>query len=156
MAAGQTMWMVNQFEAGPLTGGKRDRALTRARSLAGPRWHRELLRMIAETPEDAILENQIMIVPPLPRWTGRRVALIGDAAHGLSPHISAGGTLGIEDAGVLRTALTTAPDLSGALSGTSGSGWRDSMPYASSRPRSNTRTGRPSSPSATPLSATGC
>jgi 2-polyprenyl-6-methoxyphenol hydroxylase-like FAD-dependent oxidoreductase len=72
---------------------------------------------------------------PLPRWTGAHVALIGDAAHvaligdaahvaligdaahGLSPHISAGGTLGIEDAGVLRTALETAPGLAVALTG---------------------------------------
>ncbi|MDT8911910.1 FAD-dependent monooxygenase [Amycolatopsis sp. PS_44_ISF1] len=115
VAEGRTMWMVNQFEAGPRTGGKRDRALARARHLAGAGWHGELLRMIAETPEAAILENRITLVPPLPRWTGRRVALIGDAAHGLSPHIAAGGTLGIEDAGVLRTALKTTPDLTEAL-----------------------------------------
>jgi 2-polyprenyl-6-methoxyphenol hydroxylase-like FAD-dependent oxidoreductase len=107
VAADRTMWMVNQFDAGPLTGSKRDRALTRARNLAGPHWHQDLLRLIERTPEDAILENQIMLVPPLPRWTGRRVALIGDAAHALSPHISAGGTLGIEDAGVLSAALKT-------------------------------------------------
>jgi 2-polyprenyl-6-methoxyphenol hydroxylase-like FAD-dependent oxidoreductase len=105
VAEGQTMWMVNQFEAGPLTGSKRDRALQRARHLAEAGWHDELLRMIAETPEDAILENQIMLVPPLPRWTSQRVALIGDAAHGLSPHIAAGGTLGIEDVSALRAAL---------------------------------------------------
>jgi 2-polyprenyl-6-methoxyphenol hydroxylase-like FAD-dependent oxidoreductase len=111
----QTMWMVNQFAAGPLTGGKRDRALRRARHLADAGWHDDLLRMIADTPEDSILENEIMFVPPLARWTGARVALVGDAAHGLSPHIAAGGTLGIEDAGVLREALRTAPDLRGAL-----------------------------------------
>jgi salicylate hydroxylase len=115
VAEGRTMWMVNQFEAGPLTGGTRDRALRRARHLAGAGWHDELLRMIADTPEDSILENEIMFVPPLRRWTGTRVALIGDAAHGLSPHIAAGGTLGIEDAGVLRVALRTAPDLREAL-----------------------------------------
>jgi 2-polyprenyl-6-methoxyphenol hydroxylase-like FAD-dependent oxidoreductase len=111
----RTMWMVNQFEAGTLEGSKRDRALQRARNLAEAGWHDELLRLIARTPEDAILENQIMLVPPMPRWTGRRVALIGDAAHGLSPHISAGGTLGIEDATVLRVALATAPALPEAL-----------------------------------------
>ncbi|MEU9454170.1 FAD-dependent monooxygenase [Streptomyces sp. NPDC048277] len=112
---GQTMWMVNQFEAGPLTGGKRDRALDRARNLAEAGWHDDLLRMIADTPEEAILENQIMFVPPLQRWTGERVALIGDAAHGLSPHISAGGTLGVEDAGVLRASLDAEPDTAKAL-----------------------------------------
>jgi len=102
---GRVMWMVNQFDAGPLTGRKRDRALVRARNLAGDGWHQELLDMIEGTPEELILENQIMVVPPLPRWTGDGVALIGDAAHGLSPHISAGGTLGIEDADALRAAL---------------------------------------------------
>ena len=116
VAAGRTMWMVNQFEAGELTGGKRDRALSRARHLAAEGWHEDLLRMIAATPEEAILENRIMLVPPLPRWTGRHVALIGDAAHGLSPHIAAGGTLGIEDVGELRSALTGEPDLGAALS----------------------------------------
>jgi 2-polyprenyl-6-methoxyphenol hydroxylase-like FAD-dependent oxidoreductase len=99
------MWMVNQFDAGPLVGSSRDRALGRAQNLAGPDWHQELLEMISRTPSDAILENQIMLVPPLPRWTDGHVALIGDAAHGLSPHISAGGTLGIEDAGVLCESL---------------------------------------------------
>jgi len=111
----QTMWMVNQFDAGDLTGSKRDRALQRARNLAEDGWHDELLRMIADTPEDDILENQIMYVPPLPRWTSGHVALIGDAAHGLSPHIAAGGTLGIEDIGVLRSELTDAPNLAEAL-----------------------------------------
>jgi 2-polyprenyl-6-methoxyphenol hydroxylase-like FAD-dependent oxidoreductase len=115
IADGLTMWMVNQFAAGPLAGSKRDRARERARNLAEAGWHDELLSMIERTPEDVILENQIMLVPPLQRWAGGRVALIGDAAHGLSPHIAAGGTLGIEDVTVLRSALLSAPDLGSAL-----------------------------------------
>jgi salicylate hydroxylase len=111
----ETMWMVNQFDAGDLVGGKRERALARARNLAEDGWHEDLLRMIADTPEDDILENQIMYVPPLPRWTSDHVALIGDAAHGLSPHIAAGGTLGIEDVGVLRSELQDAPSVKEAL-----------------------------------------
>jgi len=71
--------------------------------------------MIAETTEEAILENQIMYVPPPARWTSERVAPIGDAAHGLPPHIPAGGTLGIEDVGVLRASLTDEPDTAKAL-----------------------------------------
>jgi len=115
VAEGQTMWMVNQFQAGPLTGTKRERALRRARNLAEAGWHDDLLRMIADTPEEAILENAITLVPPLTRWTSPRVALIGDAAHGLSPHIAAGGTLGVEDVGVLRASLSAAPDTATAL-----------------------------------------
>lgn len=117
ITAGETMWFVNQFEVGTLTGSKRDRALERARNLAEDGWHEDLLDMIAATPEESILENQIMVVPPLARWTSPRVALIGDAAHGLSPHIAAGGTLGIEDVGVLRKALATASTLREALTG---------------------------------------
>jgi salicylate hydroxylase len=107
--------MVNQLGSAPLTGPKRDRALERARNLAEAGWHDELLRMIAATPEEAILENQIMVVPPLPHWTSGHVALIGDAAHALSPHLAAGGTLGIEDAAVLRSELESAPTPAEAL-----------------------------------------
>ena len=115
VADGRTMWMVNQFEAGPLVGSKRERALYRARNLAENGWQDELLTMIENTPEDAILENQIMLVPALSKWSGAHVTLIGDAAHGLSPHLSAGGTLGIEDATVLRETLRTEPGLGAAL-----------------------------------------
>lgn len=117
IARDRTIWMVNQFDAGPLVGSKRERALERARHLARTGWNDNLLSMIAETPEESILENRITLVPELPRWTGSRVALIGDAAHGLSPHIAAGGTLGIEDVGVLRGSLTAEADLEKALTG---------------------------------------
>ncbi|WP_280432014.1 FAD-dependent oxidoreductase [Nocardia brasiliensis] len=115
VAEGETMWFIGQFDAPARTGGKREHTLRLARHLARDGWHDELLRMIAATPEDDILENQVVIVPTLPRWTGARVALIGDAAHGLSPHVAAGGTLGIEDVSVLRAALASAPTLRAAL-----------------------------------------
>ncbi|WP_268253370.1 FAD-dependent monooxygenase [Streptomyces violarus] len=115
IAHDRTMWMVNQFDAGPLTGSKRERALERARNLAEAGWNDDLLSLIAETPEESILENQVTLVPELPHWTSARVALIGDAAHGLSPHIASGGTLGIEDVGVLRSSLTAEADREKAL-----------------------------------------
>ena len=43
------------------------------------------------------------------------MALTGDAAHGPSPHISAGGALGIEDAGVLRASPAVGPRTATAL-----------------------------------------
>ncbi|MDX3636126.1 FAD-dependent monooxygenase [Streptomyces europaeiscabiei] len=115
IARDRTVWMVNQFDAGPLTGNKRERALERAQNLAEAGWNDDLLSMIAETPEESILENQVRLVPELPHWTSARVALIGDAAHGLSPHIASGGTLGIEDVGVLCSSLTADADLGKAL-----------------------------------------
>ncbi|GIJ44875.1 FAD-dependent oxidoreductase [Virgisporangium aliadipatigenens] len=110
-----TMWMVNQFGCGELSGSKREQALERAHRMNDDGWHDDLIRMIEATPEESILANQVMMVPPLPTWTGARTVLIGDAAHALSPHISAGGTLGIEDVGVLAGTLSAQPDLSLAL-----------------------------------------
>lgn len=52
-----------------------------------------------------------MYVPEIPTWTSGRVALIGDAAHALSPHISAGGTLGVGDVRVLVHLLLKKNDL---------------------------------------------
>lgn len=103
---GMTMWMVNQFDCAPLTGTSKEQALKRAALLAEGGWNDALAGLIEATPDEAILRNHIMYVPPLPRWTSDRVVLVGDAAHGLSPHIAAGGTLGIEDVGVLVRALT--------------------------------------------------
>jgi len=111
----QVMWMVNQFESAPSVLTKKEEALKRAAYITDGKWNDALIQLIKATPESSILYNQIMYVPELPRWTSGRVALIGDAAHALSPHISAGGTLGIEDVKVLVSALATRPDLATAL-----------------------------------------
>jgi 2-polyprenyl-6-methoxyphenol hydroxylase-like FAD-dependent oxidoreductase len=112
---GLVMWMVNQFDCGPLTGSFKEQALTRAERISGHGWNAALAGLIESTPDEAILHNQIMFVPPLPRWTSDRVVLVGDAAHGLSPHIAAGGTLGIEDVGVLSRAFAGPVSLPAAL-----------------------------------------
>jgi 2-polyprenyl-6-methoxyphenol hydroxylase-like FAD-dependent oxidoreductase len=111
----QTVWMVNQFDSVVPTGSSKAEALARAAHLNEVGWNDPLIRLIERTPDQAILHNQIMFVPELPRWSSRHVALIGDAAHGLSPHISAGGTLGVEDVKVLVREVQSRPDLASAL-----------------------------------------
>lgn len=113
---GQVTWMVNQFGSPEPTGNNKDEALRRAADMNENGWGEPLERLIAATSEDSILHNQVMLVPELPKWVSERVALIGDAAHGLSPHISAGGTLGIEDVRVLARCLERWPTTQGALS----------------------------------------
>jgi 2-polyprenyl-6-methoxyphenol hydroxylase-like FAD-dependent oxidoreductase len=56
-----------------------------------------------------------MIVPPLPRWTSPRVALVGDAAHAMSPHVTAGASLGVEDGTLLVDRLLALESLPEAL-----------------------------------------
>ncbi|MFV3126738.1 FAD-dependent oxidoreductase [Niveispirillum sp. KHB5.9] len=112
---GKTVWMVNQFDsAAPVDTHKRE-ALRRASFMNDNGWGDPLNRLIERTPDSQILHNQIMYVPELPRWSGARVTLIGDAAHGLSPHISAGGTLGVEDVRVLIDRLRAHDRVADAL-----------------------------------------
>jgi 2-polyprenyl-6-methoxyphenol hydroxylase-like FAD-dependent oxidoreductase len=108
-------WMINQFNSTQPTGTKKEEALRRAQNLNDGGWGEPLIRLIESTPEEQILFNQIMYVPELPSWVSTRVALIGDAAHGLSPHIAAGGALGIEDVIVLTNAINAETDLLNAL-----------------------------------------
>jgi 2-polyprenyl-6-methoxyphenol hydroxylase-like FAD-dependent oxidoreductase len=112
---GSVYWLVNQFNTPPLTGTLTQQALQRAAYLGVGGGNGVLLQLINATPEESILHNQIMVVPPLPRWVSARVAVTGDAAHAMSPHITAGATLGIEDAALLGKLLTSPADVPAAL-----------------------------------------
>lgn len=114
-AGDQVFWMINQFDSAAPVGTKKEEALRRAQNLNDGGWGDPLIRLIESTPEDKILFNQIMYVPELPFWVSSRVALIGDAAHGLSPHIAAGGALGIEDVMVLTNAIRAEQEIPAAL-----------------------------------------
>jgi 2-polyprenyl-6-methoxyphenol hydroxylase-like FAD-dependent oxidoreductase len=112
---GSVYWLVNQFTAPEPTGTLKQQALERAAHLEEAGNHGVLTELIGATPEDRILHNRIMLVPPLPHWASGRVVLAGDAAHAMSPHITAGATLGIEDAALLGRLLTPAGDVPAAL-----------------------------------------
>ncbi|WP_197680342.1 FAD-dependent monooxygenase [Mycolicibacterium rutilum] len=112
---GFVYWLVNQFNTPALAGTLKHQALQRAAHLGADGENSILHQLITATPEEAILHNQIMIVPPLARWASARVALAGDAAHAMSPHITAGATLGVEDAALLGRLLTSPADVPAAL-----------------------------------------
>jgi 2-polyprenyl-6-methoxyphenol hydroxylase-like FAD-dependent oxidoreductase len=114
---GGVYWLVNQFNAPEPTGTLKQQAFERAAHLHEAGNDGVLTELIAATPEDRILHNRIMLVPPLPRWASARVVLAGDAAHAMSPHITAGATLGIEDAALLGRLLDPAGDVPAALAG---------------------------------------
>ncbi|MGP3533566.1 FAD-dependent monooxygenase [Microbacterium sp. RD1] len=114
-ADGTVYWLVNQFESGELIGSVKEQALQRAAHMDTEGWNPALQALIEATPEEVVLRNQIMLVPPLPSWTSDRVVLVGDAAHAMSPHITAGATLGVEDALLLARLLTATDDVASAL-----------------------------------------
>lgn len=70
---------------------------------------------------DALSADEGLVYRPLeailvpPPWHKGRVVLIGDAAHGATPHIAAGGGMAVEDALVLVEELERTAETEGAL-----------------------------------------
>jgi 2-polyprenyl-6-methoxyphenol hydroxylase-like FAD-dependent oxidoreductase len=102
-------WLLSQFGAPAPAALVKEECLTRSAWLTDGTWDCKLTELIDATPEQDILRNQIMVVPPLNRWVSQRVALIGDSAHAMSPHITAGASLGVEDVGCCATSSARTP-----------------------------------------------
>ena len=78
-------------------------------------WAAPVPEIVAETPEDAILQNDIVDRPPL-RWWGRgRVTLLGDAAHPTTPNLGQGACQALEDAVILSHCLSGTRPIEAAL-----------------------------------------
>jgi 2-polyprenyl-6-methoxyphenol hydroxylase-like FAD-dependent oxidoreductase len=76
-------------------------------------WHEPVADLIDAT--EVILENGAYDLPPLARWTARRVTLLGDAAHPCTPNLGQGGSMALEDALVLAKCISSEPSIETAL-----------------------------------------
>ncbi|GII85721.1 monooxygenase [Sphaerisporangium siamense] len=74
-------------------------------------WHDPIPRLLAAAREDEILEHDVFALPsPPPAFHAGRVALLGDAAHAMTPNMGQGACQAIEDAVVLaHVAVGAAP-----------------------------------------------
>jgi len=61
-------------------------------------WAAPIPALLAATDPAAILQNDIVDVPPLARWGAGPITLLGDAAHAMTPNLGQGGCQAIEDA----------------------------------------------------------
>lgn len=72
-------------------------------------WHPPILACIDATPADAVLRHDIYDLARLPASFARgRTALLGDAAHGMTPNLGQGAGQAIEDAAALVLLLRRA------------------------------------------------
>ncbi|MFZ5482496.1 MAG: FAD-dependent monooxygenase [Myxococcota bacterium] len=76
-------------------------------------WAWPCAELVRATPH--VLRTDIQDRDPVERWTSARVALLGDAAHPMTPNLGQGGCQAIVDAVVLAEALAGEPALAGAL-----------------------------------------
>lgn len=75
----------------------------------------ELLRLIHNIPPGALFKWGLRDREPLANWTHGRVAMLGDAAHPMTPFLGQGACLAIEDALVLGRAFAVAGGADEAL-----------------------------------------
>ena len=78
-------------------------------------WHEPIASIIDATPADRILRTDICDRAAIERWHQGRVALLGDAAHPMTPNLGQGAGQAIEDAVVLAECLAAMPTLEEAL-----------------------------------------
>ena len=74
-------------------------------------WHSPIPTLLRDLTADDVVRNDIEELPPLPAMHNGRVALLGDAAHAMTPDLGQGACQAIEDAVVLAAVLHTEPAL---------------------------------------------
>ncbi|MGH3757836.1 FAD-dependent monooxygenase [Actinophytocola sp.] len=78
-------------------------------------WCDPIPAVLAAARPEHVLRNDIYYLPRLPAYVDGPVALVGDAAHAMTPNLGQGGCQALEDAAALSVLAGTEPDLAVAL-----------------------------------------
>jgi 2-polyprenyl-6-methoxyphenol hydroxylase-like FAD-dependent oxidoreductase len=90
-------------------------------------WHDPIPALIGSVSPEAVLHDDVYwMAEPLPAYHHGRVAILGDAAHAMTPHLGQGACQAIEDAIVLASVAGSGPAASTEL---------DLAPYTTARLR---------------------
>ena len=101
------------FATADLPAGTRyaDDGVELRRRFAG--WDPAVRRLVDATPPGAVLHHDLLELPALPSYAAGRVALLGDAAHAMTPNLGQGACQALEDAVVLAACVRDAGPVEG-------------------------------------------
>ncbi|WP_040811616.1 FAD-dependent monooxygenase [Nocardia concava] len=98
------------FATADMAAGTQGGGLTELRTRFGS-WHDPIPALLAAADETAILKHDLYDLLPLKTYVAGRIALIGDAAHAMTPNLGQGACQALEDAVVLAHVATRDGDL---------------------------------------------
>ncbi|WP_328358317.1 FAD-dependent oxidoreductase [Mycobacterium sp. NBC_00419] len=108
MGADRTYWFVTERVAEGAAAAQGELAYLRAKLAS---WAEPIPSMLAATDPAQVLRNDLYDRSPARCWAAGPVALVGDAAHPMRPHLGQGGCQALEDAAVLGAFVGLHPDL---------------------------------------------
>jgi 2-polyprenyl-6-methoxyphenol hydroxylase-like FAD-dependent oxidoreductase len=78
-------------------------------------WAEPIPTILAATAPGDVLRNDLYDRSPARQWSRGPVAVVGDAAHPMRPHLGQGGCQALEDAAILASFVDHTPDLPAAF-----------------------------------------
>nr|WP_245839572.1 FAD-dependent monooxygenase [Nocardia donostiensis] len=88
------------FGSAAVPAGGHDAGLSELHRRFG-QWHEPIPRLLAAASDSTVLRHDVYELPALPTFVRGRIALLGDAAHAMSPDLGQGACQAMEDAIVL-------------------------------------------------------